>query len=224
MSAESETPKSEGHAAGPAPFDPFEVWRAARDAGLESLRSMRDASLESSSKMLIDFVNSEAYSQATAQWLNTYLAASQPFQQALEKTMTQALTGLNMPTRADVISLATRLTNIEMRLDDLDAKLDEMQHAVQALFTSSKDDMQHAVQTLATSHDEMQRAVQALSTSHNEMQRAVEVLSAVKDAVDRPTTGAESAGPGTNTDMPAPPQPQPKKTSRAKQGKAKEAH
>ena len=35
------------------------------------------------------------------------------------------LTKLNMPTRPDVIGLAERLTNIEMRLDDLEAKLDE---------------------------------------------------------------------------------------------------
>src|SRR5436309_14722096 len=98
MSKESETPKSETRS---APFDPFETWRAARDAGLESLRSMRDAGMENWSKMMIDFVNSEAYSQATAQWLNTYLTVSQTFQHALEKTMTQSLNELNMPTRAD---------------------------------------------------------------------------------------------------------------------------
>jgi hypothetical protein len=33
------------------------------------------------------------------------------------------LTRLNMPTRADITSLAERLTNIEMRLDDLEARL-----------------------------------------------------------------------------------------------------
>jgi len=39
--------------------------------------------------------------------------------------VTQALQQSNMPTRSDVVSLAERLTNIERRLDDLDAKLDE---------------------------------------------------------------------------------------------------
>jgi hypothetical protein len=38
--------------------------------------------------------------------------------------MTQVLTNANMPTRADVTGLAERLTNIEVRLDDLEAKLD----------------------------------------------------------------------------------------------------
>jgi hypothetical protein len=39
--------------------------------------------------------------------------------------MTQVLTNLNMPTRDDVTRLAERLTNIETRLDDLEAKLEE---------------------------------------------------------------------------------------------------
>jgi hypothetical protein len=61
---------------------------------------------------------------------------SAPFQEAIRKAMTQVLTQLNMPTRDDVTSLAERLTNIEIRLDDLDAKLDAIQHAIQVLSAS----------------------------------------------------------------------------------------
>jgi hypothetical protein len=39
----------------------------------------------------------------------------------------------NMPSRAEVISLAQRLTSVEMRLDDMDARLDEILGAVRAL-------------------------------------------------------------------------------------------
>ena len=109
-----------------------------RDASLKSWTAMRDVNLEALSKMLIDLVNSEAYSQATSQWLDTYLTLSQPFQRVIETTMTQALTRLNMPVRTDVISLAERLTNVEMRLDDLDAKLDDIQRALQALSASKQ--------------------------------------------------------------------------------------
>jgi len=94
--------------------------------------------LEALSKMMIDLVNSEAYSQATSQWLDAYLTISQPFQRVIETTMTQVLTRLNMPLRTDVISLAERLTNVEMRLDDLDAKLDDIQRAIQALAASNR--------------------------------------------------------------------------------------
>src|SRR6266436_8637708 len=118
--------------------DPLGTWRAVRDASLETWRMTRDASLETWSKLMIDLVNSEAYSQVTSQWLDTYLTMSQPFQRVLETTMTQVLTRLNMPLRTDVISLAERLTNVEMRLDDLDAKLDDIQRAIKALAASNR--------------------------------------------------------------------------------------
>ena len=102
-----------------------------------TLRAMRDANLESWSKMMIDLVNSEAYGQATNQWLDAYLTMSQPFQHIIEKTMTQVLAGLNMPVRTDVTSLAERLTNVETRLDDLDAKLDDIQRAIHSLSASN---------------------------------------------------------------------------------------
>jgi hypothetical protein len=115
------------------PLDPFGALNTMRDASMQTLNAMRDASMQSWSKLMIDFVNSEAYSQATGQWLDTYLTMSQPFQRVIEKTTTQALTGLNMPVRSDVISLAERLTNVEMRLDDLDAKLDDILRAIRSL-------------------------------------------------------------------------------------------
>ena len=129
MSEQQETPN---------PLDPFDTWTAMRDASLKSWTAMRDANLEALSKMLIDLVNSEAYSQATSQWLDAYLTISQPFQRVIETTMTQVLTRLNMPLRTDVISLAERLTNVEMRLDDLDAKLDDIQRAIKALAASNR--------------------------------------------------------------------------------------
>src|SRR5579875_2565709 len=97
------------------PLDPFDTLNIMREASLKTWQAMRDASLETWSKVMIDFVNSDAYSRATAQWLATYLTISQPFQRALETTLTQTLARLNMPTRAEVTSLAERMTNIEMR-------------------------------------------------------------------------------------------------------------
>lgn len=97
------------------PFDPFAQWRTMRDSYLEQL-----------SKTMVDLTTSEDYARAQAQMLDTYLTMSAPFRTMMETVMTHALTQLNMPTRSDVTGLAERLTNIEMRLDDLDAKLDEM--------------------------------------------------------------------------------------------------
>ena len=95
------------------PFDP---------TGL--LKTMRDSGMDAWSKAMIQFVNTEAYAQATGALLDAWLTTSAPFRKATEAAMTQALVNLNMPTRDDVTRLAERLTNIEKRLDDLDAKLD----------------------------------------------------------------------------------------------------
>ncbi len=115
------------------PLDPLETMNTMRDASLKTWKSMRDTSLESWSKMMIDIVNSEDYSQTTGQWLDTYLTLSQPFRRIIDTMMTQVLTGLNMPMRTDVTSLAERLTNIETRLDDQDAKLDDILSAIKAV-------------------------------------------------------------------------------------------
>jgi BMFP domain-containing protein YqiC len=86
---------------------------------------MRDTGMDSWSKMMIQLVNNDAYAQASGAMLDAWLTSSAPFRKAIESAMTQVLTQLNMPTRTDITSLAERLTHIEMRLDDLEAKLDE---------------------------------------------------------------------------------------------------
>jgi hypothetical protein len=98
----------------PNPFDPTGMFKSMRDAGMDTW-----------SKMMIQLINSEAYARATATMLDAWMTSSAPFRKAIESTMTQLLTQLNMPTRTDVTSLAERLTHIELRLDDLEVKLDE---------------------------------------------------------------------------------------------------
>jgi len=96
-------------------FDPMEPWRG-----------MRDAYLDAWAKSMVDMVNTEAYAQATGTMLDSYLSVSAPFREAVEKAMLKTLEQLAMPSRADVVSIAERMTNIEMRLDDMDAKLDRL--------------------------------------------------------------------------------------------------
>jgi hypothetical protein len=96
------------------PFDPTGMFK-----------NMRDANLDAWSKMMLQLVNSDPYAQATGTLLDTWLTSSVPFRKALEMAMIQVLGKLNLASRADITSLAERLTNIEMRLDDLDAKLEE---------------------------------------------------------------------------------------------------
>jgi hypothetical protein len=92
----------------------------------EAFRNMRDSYLEGMSKVMIDAVNSEEYAQATGTLLTNYLTVTAPFRETLDKTMLMALEQLSLPSRQQITSLAERFTNLEMKLDDIDAKLDRI--------------------------------------------------------------------------------------------------
>jgi hypothetical protein len=88
-------------------------------------KDMRNATMDAWSKMMIDMISTDAYAQATGTMLDAWTSTSAPFRKTMETVMVHVLANLNMPTRSDVVSLAERLTGIEMRLDDLEAKLEE---------------------------------------------------------------------------------------------------
>lgn len=96
------------------PFDPTGVFK-----------ELRNSNMDTWAKVMIEFVNTQAYAHATGAMLDAWLASSEPFRKVLDNAMTQTLSQLKLPTRDDVARLAERFTNLEMRLDDLEAKLDE---------------------------------------------------------------------------------------------------
>lgn len=98
-----------------SPSDPFEPFRAVRDAYLDAL-----------AKTMVEAVNTETYAQASGTILEGYLSAVAPFREALDKSALQTLQHLELPSRQDVAALAERFTHVEMRLDDIDAKLDSI--------------------------------------------------------------------------------------------------
>jgi hypothetical protein len=103
----------------------------------EAFRQMRDTYLEGMSKVMIDAVNTEEYAQASGALLNNYLTLSAPFREAMDKAMIMALEQFSLPSRQQVVALAERFTNLEMRLDDLDAKLDRIVELASATRTPS---------------------------------------------------------------------------------------
>lgn len=96
----------------------------------QTFRTMRDACLDAMAKAMVEAVNTEGYAQATGNMLEGYLSAVAPFREALDKSMLLALQHLELPSRQEVAALAERFTNVEMRLDDIDAKLDSIARQV----------------------------------------------------------------------------------------------
>ena len=111
---------SETHTGNSKPYDP-----------VESLRDMRDAYLNAMAKTMVDAVNTDMYAQTTGTMLDMSLAMSAPFRESLEKSMLQVLQQLSLPSRQDVLSLSERFTNLELRLDDMDATLEAIQANLQ---------------------------------------------------------------------------------------------
>lgn len=99
---------------------------------MQSFREMRDAYLNAMAKTMVDTVNTEAYAQASGAMLEGCLTAAAPFREAMEKSMTQALQQLSLPSRQEVAALAERFTHVEMLLDDMDARLDRIETLLRA--------------------------------------------------------------------------------------------
>jgi hypothetical protein len=85
------------------------------------------------SKAMNDLVGSEASREAGARAFDSYLTMSASAHRLFSQFMGQILGQLNLPTQGEIISLAERLTNIEMRLDDLDARLDQMTRLIETI-------------------------------------------------------------------------------------------
>jgi hypothetical protein len=71
-------------------------------------------------------VSSKSFAESMGKQIESSLEALSLARKQVNEIMAQYLQQMNLPTRNEVISLAERLTKIEMVLDDIDAKLDEV--------------------------------------------------------------------------------------------------
>jgi hypothetical protein len=86
-------------------------------------RQMRDAYLKSMAPLMAGMVNTDEYARATGALLSMYLEAMSPARAWMERVMPHVLAFSGMPSRQEVVSLAARMTSIEMQLDDISAAL-----------------------------------------------------------------------------------------------------
>ena len=100
---------------------------------------MSETWIKSWSDVMSETVSSKDFVGSMGQQLEAFLEATKLMRQQMKVSMEQYLGQMSLPTRNQVISLAERLTHVEMRLDDLDAKLDEALDLLKALPTALAD-------------------------------------------------------------------------------------
>lgn len=92
----------------------------------ESLKKMQGIWLDGWSKMLGEGVQTPEYGKMMGQWMETWMSTGGSVRQQLEQTTEQYLEQMSLPSRKELSSVAKRITNLEMKLDDLDAKMDQV--------------------------------------------------------------------------------------------------
>jgi polyhydroxyalkanoate synthesis regulator phasin len=73
-----------------------------------------------------EMVSSKSFADSIAQQLESTLSTAQLMRRQMSQIMEQSLQQMSLPTRQQVVGLAERMTNLEMHLDDMEAKLDEV--------------------------------------------------------------------------------------------------
>lgn len=111
----SEKPKSEN----PDPFAP--------------IIQVSDLMMKSWADVLSQTVTSPTFAHSMGEQMQSFLEGTKLIRQQMKTAMEQSMQQLNLPSREQIVSLAERLTNVEMRVDDIEAKVDESLDLLRAI-------------------------------------------------------------------------------------------
>ena len=116
--------------------DPLSFWKPAMEHGLQQWarifattpvtpdlmgqwKQFLDQTIEAWSKALGQVMSTEQYAQAMGKSLEQWLVAYAPIKKQADQGIETALQALNLPTRAQVVSLSRQVMDLEERLDRL---------------------------------------------------------------------------------------------------------
>jgi hypothetical protein len=117
--------------------DPMSFWKPAMEHGLQTWarvfattpvtpdlmsqwKQFLDQTIEAWSKALSQVMTTDAYAQAMGKSLEQWMASYAPVKKQADQSIESALQALNVPTRAQVTSIAKQLMDLEERLDRLE--------------------------------------------------------------------------------------------------------
>jgi hypothetical protein len=93
---------------------------------LEVLREASARALDVAGQVAEQFVASEGFSSVVSRAANAVLDIVTPLRRGVNQLAETASEWTNIPTRGQVVELASRVNRLELILDDLDVKTDEV--------------------------------------------------------------------------------------------------
>lgn len=162
-------------------------------------RSFRDVNLEAWAQGTANIVNTDTFSQTLGLYLDYYLTLYAPFQKVWHKYQETSLAQLNLPSRTELTAVAQRMTHIELRLDDLDAKIDHVLHALRAQAPVIVEMLEEQMEQGAVNGQpaspgtpqELETRLQTLNEKTETLLRLLETLHATPPASSMAATPAE---------------------------------
>jgi poly(hydroxyalkanoate) synthase III subunit E len=126
-----------------SPFDFTQLWRPILTQGMEfwqqaagqgslspefmqQWKRFMDQWIEAWSKALGHAMATEGFAQALGRYLDQTLTAQGPMRKGMEQYTDQALRTLGLPSRAQVVGVASQIVALEERIEGLEDRLDEI--------------------------------------------------------------------------------------------------
>ena len=116
----------------------LELWqRAAAQGGVspefsQQWKRFLDEWIEAWSKALGQAMATDGFAQALGRYLDQTLTTQGPLRKGMEQYTEQALRTLGLPSRAQVVGLASQLVGVEERIEGLEDRLDELRNLLTA--------------------------------------------------------------------------------------------
>ncbi|HEV8306212.1 MAG TPA: hypothetical protein VGW35_00985 [Methylomirabilota bacterium] len=124
-------------------FDFTQLWRPVFDQGMESWqkaaaqgqlspefmqqwKSFMDQWIEAWSNALGRAMGTEGFAQALGRYLDQWLSIQAPFKKGLEQYNDTALKTLGLPSRGQVVGVASQLVALEERIEKVEDRLEEL--------------------------------------------------------------------------------------------------
>lgn len=105
----------------------------ARVDPFSSMMSFYDAWTKAWANTMTEAVANERFVETMAEQMEAGLEVMSVVRRQVNEAMEQYLQQMNLPTRQEVVRLGERLTRIEMTVDDVNAKLDEILDHLKAI-------------------------------------------------------------------------------------------